>query len=261
MKKVKFIAIFVIISAIFFLSPFFTYARENRTGNWNFNETTGLINIPTARTIEARTIKFSIRMARMGKNPPLKRRSQSPDPGAFTGTPLDSDWWIDNNGDRTLLISPFKNFELSLMNLHSYTLTPSVGAKLVALNEKRNFPAVAIGAHNITGVKEDDNIKSREVRDANSEIAPFIVASKTFFKDKKLDLSVGFGGGRFRNRVFYGGEFFLDKRKIFSAVGEYDGNITSYGIKIRPYKSRWDFGAFMQDVDSPGVTINYKIIY
>ncbi|MCD4784212.1 MAG: YjbH domain-containing protein [Candidatus Eremiobacteraeota bacterium] len=261
MKNIKLIIVFLIISAMLILSPLFAFARENRTGNWNFNETTGLINIPTARTIEARTIKLSIRMARMGKNPPLKKKDQSPNPGSFTGTPLDSDWWIDNNGDRVFLISPFKNFELSLMNMHSYTITPSVGVKWVAINEKKNWPALAIGANNMTGVEEDSNVKSKEVRDANSKVAPFIVASKTFFENKDLDLTVGIGGGRFRKRVFYGGEFFIDKRKIFSAVGEYDGNISSYGIKIRPYKSRWDFGAFMQDVDSPGVTINYKIIY
>lgn len=217
--------------------------------------------MPTARTIDLRTIKLYIRMAKLGKNPPLKKKSQSEHPGSSTGTPWDSDWWIDNNGDRGLLISPFKNFELGLMNLHSYTLEPTVSAKWVAISESDRFPAIAVGANNLTSVEEDSNVKNKEVRDKNSEVAPFIVASKTFFPGKWLDLSVGFGGGRFRERVFYGGEAFLDKKKIWSAVGEYDGNISSYGIKIRPYKSRWDFGAFMQDVDSPGVTINYTIKY
>ena len=241
--------------------PIAAMARENKTGNWNFNETTGLINMPTARTIQARTIKFYIRMAKMGKNAPLKNKNQSTDPGPSTGKPWDSDWWIDNNGDRGLLWSPFKNAEIGLMNIHSYTITPSVSAKWVVLNEKKGMPALAIGAHNINQVEEDSNVDNKEVEKVNGEVAPFVVASKSFFKDKNLDLSVGFGGGRFRNRVFYGGEYFLDKKKVWSALGEFDGNIYSYGIKYRPFKSRWEFGAFMQDVDSPGVSFNYKLIY
>jgi len=261
MSKIQNIIIFIFIFAVILLSSTIAAARENRTGNRNFNETTGLINMPTARTIESRTIKLFIRMARMGKNSPLKKKSQSSNPGSSTGSPLDSDWWIDNNGDRGLLFSPLKKFEIGLMNLHSYNLTPTVSAKWAPIKETSCFPALAIGIHNINKVEEDSNVKNREVRDANGKVAPFIVASKAFFKDKNLDLSLGYGGGRFRNRIFYGGEVFLDKKRILSAVGEYDGNITSYGIKFRPYKSRWDFGAFMQDVDSPGITINYRIIY
>ena len=250
------LALFFIIQAC----PPSAFARENKTGNWNFNETTGLINIPSARSIQARTIKFYIRMAKMGEKAPLKN-SSGEHPGPSTGKPWDSDWWIDNNGDRGLLWSPYNNLELGLMNIHSYTLEPSVSAKWVCLNEKKYFPAVAIGVQNATGVEEDTNVNNKEVEDANSKAAPFIVASKSFFPDKNLDLTVGYGAGRFRNRVFYGGELFADKKKIWSVVGEFDGNIYSYGIKVRPHKSRWDFGAFMQDLDSPGITINYKLIY
>lgn len=236
-------------------------AADTKTGNWNFNETTGLVNMPTARTIEPCTVSLFIRIARLGKDAPLKKKSQTSDPGQHTGTIWDSDWWIDSNGDRGLLASPFKNIEFSLMNIHSYTLTPVVGAKWVFAEETDTMPALAAGAHNITSINENINVRNKEVRDANSKIAPFIVASKSFFEEDILDLSVGIGAGRFRNRVFYGGELFLDKNKVFSAVGEYDGNISSYGIKFCPYKSRWDFGIFMQDVDNPGFTVNYQIKY
>lgn len=259
----RYIKVLLISLALLFIMQVYSlaaFARENKTGNWNFNETTGVINIPSARSIQARTIKFYIRMAKMGQKAPLKKGGGEHS-GPSTGKPWDSDWWIDNNGDRGLLWAPWENIELGLMNIHSYTLEPSVSAKWVCLKEKKNFPAIAIGVQNATGVKEDTNVKNREVEAANSKAAPFITASKSFFPDENLDLTVGFGGGRFRNRVFYGGELFADKKKIWSLVGEFDGNIYSYGIKIRPYKSRWDFGAFMQDVDSPGININYKLIY
>jgi hypothetical protein len=237
------------------------FAKEDKTGNWNFNETTGLINMPTARTVDYRDIKLSIRLAKMGKKPPLKNRNDTNTPGSSTGSFLDSDWWIDNNGDRALLISPIRNMEFSFMNIHSYTLSPSIGAKWVCVKETDKFPAIAIGVQNATSAKEDSNVKSQEVIDANSKAAPFIVASKSLFEEKWLDLSVGYGDGRFRKRIFYGGEAFLDKRKTLSLVGEYDGNITSYGIKVKPFKSRWDFGAFMQDEDNVGLSINYTIKY
>lgn len=232
---------------------------EGRTGNWNFNETTGLVNMPTARTIPYRTMQVSIRMAKLGKNPPLKNRDQVKNPGPSTGKFWDSDWWIDNDGDRRLLISPVKNVEINVMNVHSYSIAPILAAKWVAVSETKKFPAIAIGVQNATGYKEDSNVISKEVRDANSKAAPFAVASKSFFENDILDLSVGFGGGRFRNRVFYGGELFLDRKHLFSAVGEYDGNVSAYGLKYRLPKGRWDFSFVIQDRKNPGVTFNYNM--
>ncbi|MCE1248852.1 MAG: hypothetical protein LWY06_19615 [Firmicutes bacterium] len=237
------------------------HAREDKTGNFNFNETTGLINMPTARTVDYRDIKLSVRMAKMGKKAPLKNKNQTNTPGPNSGSIFDSDWWIDNNGDRELVISPIRNIELSFMNIHSYTVSPVIGGKWVCVKESEKFPAIAIGIQNATAVKEDSNVHSQEVIDANSKVAPFIVASKSFFKDKWLDLSAGYGDGRFRKRIFYGGQAYMDKKKIWSLVGEFDGNIYSYGMKIKPYKSRWDFGAFVQNVENVGVTINYTIKY
>ena len=250
---------FIIISlALFLLVPPVAYAEDNRTGNWNFNETTGLINMPTARVQKYRTMKFSIRMAKLGKNPPLKHKHQSADPGPHTGTIWDSDWWIDNDGDRRLLISPVKNVEINIMNVHSYSIAPVVGAKWVAVNETDRFPAIAIGCHNITGYDEDLNVPDPEVRHFNSKAAPFITASKTFFNDH-LDLSVGYGHGRFRKRVFYGGELFLDKNHYLSAVGEFDGNIPAYGLKYRLPGDRWDFSYVIQDSKNHGFTFGYTI--
>ena len=240
-------------------APVWASEGEGKTGNWNFNETTGLVNMPTARVQKYRTAKFSIRMAKLGKNPPLKNKSQSSNPGPSTGKFWDSDWWIDNDGDRRLLISPIRNVEINLMNVHSYSVSPILAAKWVAVTETKNRPAIAIGCHNIAGYDEDVNVEDPEVREANSKAAAFIVASKTFFKNECLDLSVGYGSGRFRERVFYGGELFLDRKHYFSAVGEYDGNVSAYGLKYRLPGDRWDFSFVIQDKNNPGFTFSYTI--
>ncbi|MFP4498635.1 MAG: hypothetical protein ACLFQV_10525 [Vulcanimicrobiota bacterium] len=256
MKRILFILILVLISIAFI--PGRVLAKEDKTGNFNFNETTGIVNMPTARTIEYKTLNFAIRMAKLGKNPPLKHKWQTPTPGPFSGTPFDSDWWIDNDGDRRLLISPIRNVEFSFMNYHSQRLTPTLGAKWVVLPEKKSFPAIAIGANNILGDPEDATY-SQEVIDANSKIAPYIVASKRLGQNDMFDLSVGIGGGRFRRRVFYGGEVSLDKKHLLRAVGEYDGNVYSYGFKYTLPRGRWNFGLFLQDRDQPGFTFSYTM--
>lgn len=258
MKKVL-LSAFIGMLMLFSSSAGFCDDRPNRTGNWNFNETTGLINIPTARTIKYRTLKVSIRMAKLGKNPPLKNKSQSNEPGPSTGRFWDSDWWIDNDGDRRLLISPVKNVEINMMNVHSYSVAPILAGKWVALPERKNFPAIAVGVQNATGYDEDINVKDPEVMRVNSKAAPFVVASKSFLKNDAVDLTVGYGGGRFRNRVFYGGEVFMDKKHLFSAMGEYDGNVYSYGIKYRLPNGRWDFGFVIQDKNNPGFTFSYTM--
>lgn len=255
MKK---IIIFLLICIFFISYSSVTFAKEDRTGNFNFSETTGLINMPTARTIKVKTGRIAIRMAKLGKYPPIKHKWQVPDPGPATGTPFDSDWWIWSDGDRQLLLCPFKNIEVSLMNIHSYQISPVISAKWVAFEEKKGFPSLAVGVNNIFKYKEDINYRW-EVQNANSKITPFLVASKRLGKDEILDLSVGFGGGKFRNRIFCGGELFFDKKHLLSAVGEYDGNIYSYGLKYRLPGDRWDFSFVIQDKNQPGFTFAYTI--
>lgn len=249
---------FSVISLILFLFSFpgFASTKEDRTGNFNFNETTGLVNIPNARILKYHTAKLYIRLAKLGKYPPDRKDSGNGD--AFYASPFDSDFFIWNDGDRGLLISPFKNFELNLMHVHSRKLTPVVAAKILLLKEGKHNPAVAVGVHNIFSRKED-SCYSKEVRDANSEPAPFVVATKSFGKRNELDLTVGYGGGRFRNHFFAGAEYFFDRNRNFSGIFEHDGNIYNYGIKYRAFKKRWEFGFFMQDLQEPGVTFNYTI--
>jgi len=251
--------IFTLISLILFVFICPAYAKPDRTGNWNFNETTGLINIPSARIMKHKTAVIYIRMAKLGKRPPLKDKSQSSSPGPSTGKPWDSDWWIDNDGDRGLRISPIKNVELNFMNVHSYQLAPVVAGKVVVLEETKSLPAVTIGVQNVLSAKED-KAHSQEVQDANGKPAPFIAATKSIGSgDGFMDLTVGYGGGRFRNKIFYGGELFLDKKHYFSALGEYDGNVINYGVKYRLPGNRWDFGFFIEDKNQPGFTFSYTI--
>jgi hypothetical protein len=253
-----------IIAAIIFIM-FFAFAPavaastddDDRTGNWNFNETTGLINIPNARTIEYRKAEFSIRLAKIAKHAPYKKKEDAPGGGPATGSIFDSDWWFWNDGDRRVLFSPAPNFEINLMNIRSNKTTPIIGLKFVAIPETDHFPAIAAGIHNANMFEEDAG--TSELRWINSKAAPFVVATKSFFKGGAVELTAGFGGGRFRRRVFYGGEVFMDARHRLSAMGEYDGNISSYGLKYRMPGSRWEFGAVLQDGRHPGATFSYKM--
>jgi hypothetical protein len=260
--KYRINVLIIVLTALFCLLSYQAFA-EDKTGNWNFNETTGLVNMPTARTLDYRSVKFSIGMAKLGEHPPLKHRWQAVNPGPFTGTPLDSDWWIDSDSDRRLLISPIRNVELGFMNYHSQELTPTCSAKWVAIPEKKNFPAIAIGIQNAFASKEDDGSSvydpyPPDIQKYNSMRAPFIVASKYFGKNDMLDLTIGYGGGRFRNHVIYGGELFMDKKHLFSAVGEYNGNTYCYGLKYRFPKGRWNLGLVMQNTQ-PGFEFGYTM--
>jgi hypothetical protein len=257
----KFIpALFVLslILALLLLSAKISPAGEvDKTGGFNYSETSGIINVPNARTIDYRTAVLSLRLTKMGKYPPIKHKWQDPKGGVLTGTPLDSDWWIYCDGDRRALISPFRNTEINLMHIRSQQVMPIIGVKYVPVQETDKFPAIAVGVHNIFGMK--DNLARGGIKEINKKPSPFISASKTFGSNDNLDLTVGYGGGRFRNRVFYGGELSLDKNHWLRAAGEYDGNVVSYGLKYRLPRTRWEFGAFLQDRDNLGVTFNYTM--
>ncbi len=255
--KRKVFVLFVILAFVI-LSGLYAFAskKPDKTGNFNFNETTGLCNIPTARLQAYKTVKIYIRMAKLGKYPPDRKNGNK---GDFTyASPLDSDFYIWNDGDRGARFSPFKRWEFNLMHAHSRKIVPVVAAKYLVFPETKYYPAVAVGAHNIFGYKEDAKY-SKEVRDANSKIAPFICATKSFGDNKELEITIGYGGGRFRNHPFGGAELFFDKNHRFSGIFEYDGNIYNYGIKYRMPGGRWDFGFFMQDWQEPGITFNYTI--
>lgn len=259
MHRFNITVFFALMIVLFSLMCGISFADNvDRTGAFSFNETTGLINMPTARTADYKTMMISIRLAKVGMNPPIKHKWQdSGQAGIFTGTPLDSDWWMYCDGDRRLLASPIRNFEINLMNIRSQHLTPIIAAKVVALEESKYIPAFAIGIHN--AFRADDDLARGELKTINSRPAPFAVVSKSFGSSKFLDLSAGYGGGRFRKRIFYGGEAFFDKKHYISAVGEYDGNIYSYGLKYRLPGGRWNFGAFMQDKTKLGLSFSYVI--
>jgi hypothetical protein len=230
---------------------------DGKTGGFNYSETSGIINVPNARAIDYRTAVLSVRLSSVGKHPPIKHQWQDPGGGVFTGTPFDSDWWIYCDGDRRALISPVRNLEVNLMHIRSQQKVPVFAAKFVAFQETDTLPAVAVGIHNMFGW--EDCLAKGEVKRINSKPAPFIAASKRFGSNDNLDLTVGYGGGRFRNRFFYGGELSLDRNHWLRAVGEYDGNIVSYGLKYRLPRTRWEFGAFLKDKDDLGVTFNYTM--
>lgn len=238
-------AIFLYFLALLTLSPAKAdQSGLDQAGSWNFCETTGLISIPTAKVEEGHHMTLYIRMAKLGQAPPKKGRSGDPNEGFAGGTPFDSDWWIDNDGDRGLIWGVFKNFELGAMNIHSYTLGPTIGIKYLLREDRGGFPAVAVGAHNIFRYHEDSEyFAANPELTINSETAPFIVATKSLGDPSVVDLTAGFGSGRFRKRLFYGGELHLGK--TFSAIGEYDGRFTSFGIKAR--FSPWQIFVCFQD--------------
>jgi hypothetical protein len=259
MKTIKPVSAFLaLIAILLFLSTGISIAgADGKTGGFNYSETSGIINVPNARTIDFRTAVLSLRLSSVGRHRPIKHKWQDPSGGIFTGTPFDSDWWIYCDGDRRALISPIRNLEVNLMHIRSQQVLPVVGIKYAAIQETERYPAVAVGIHNIFGM--EDNLARGKIYDINKKPTPFVTASKRFGENDNFDLTVGYGGGRFRNRFFYGGELSLDRNHWLRAVGEYDGNIVSYGLKYRLPRTRWEFGAFLKDRDDLGITFNYTM--
>ena len=218
----------------------------NPNGDYNFNETTGLINIPTARVLPAGGIFLGFSAADMGRLP--KNNTDQ----------LDEDAFIYSDDSLHLRGSFLPGWELSAMTLHHGFDRRNIvfGTKIVLARESRDWPALAVGVQNALG--HDDN-RTDQFNPEPSQFgrpAYFAVATKNLPWGRwgGLDLHLGWGTGRFEKRVFYGAEYGLARN--FSVAGEFDGVLPSFGIRFRP-SSRLRFTLMVQD-SHLGLQLGYQ---
>jgi hypothetical protein len=188
-------------------------------GNFNFNETTGLINIPIARVAKAGTFKFFVQPTAINRV------------GVFGGA---DDSLFANDGTQKTIIGLGKGMELSLamftgvQKLDSFVL----GFKWNAIEATEDTPGFSVGVQSIGAGVRPFNPHPPHFNGASV----FGVASHSFKlndDDMAIDLHAGIGTNRLRNG-FGGIEFHFND--TWSLIGEHDGTIQSAGIRFKPHE-------------------------
>jgi hypothetical protein len=190
------------------------------TGDFDFNETTGLINIPVARVAPAGSVQLSIGAQNIGGT------------GSPFGIDID-DKFVDTDGTVRAIGGLPGRVEVSVMGLHGGILTNNtflLGAKWLAVPDAPDHPAFDVGIQSI-GVGPDANNPHPTSFDTPSA---FGVVSHSFPLNDEgmaLDLHGGIGTGRLRDG-FAGAEFHFNP--VVSAIGEYDGTLGNFGLRFNP---------------------------
>ncbi len=190
---------------------------DGAVGDFNFNETTGLINIPVARVVPAGGVQLSVNSMIL--------------PGAPTPVGIDFDEPFNNDGSIKVVGGLPGRVEISAMALHGGFFKNNrhvFGVKWLAVEDAPNHPGFAVGVQSLNSAPQDSNPHPERFNDPSF----FGVVSHSFpINDSgmALDLHAGMGTGRL-NRGFAGGEFHVTPN--FSIMGETDGTIESAGFRF-----------------------------
>lgn len=207
----------------------------NAASQFNWNQTTGLVNIPIARSLP--------RGAFYGAFDFKAKHFQD-----LFGSEFLAGGGDKGNGSFHLMFSPIKNVEIGIMGLHDVNRDGNVNTlsrflrvppaqsfstaiKWVVAEETQDMPSIAVGVENLTypypkSNGRDEAIPYKGIREKGF----YAVASKSFpVGDQLLSLHLGAGAGRFNNRPFGGLEYTFDNG--FAFLGEYDGNQATYGMR------------------------------
>ena len=198
-------------------------SAKGEVGDFNYNETTGIINIPAARVAPAGSFQWTEQIQAL-------MRGQRD----FSYNPSDYDDFLYNDGDTKFLWGAGGGLEFSLMLLHAGTQAPVFGVKWEAVADAEDHPAFAIGA------------QSLDVRPQPVNPHPPQWDHGTFFgvlghwfplneDGMGFELQAGIGTGRLAHG-FFGGQFHFSRELALAA--EYDGTIKSAAIKWYP-NDRW----------------------
>ena len=210
--------------------------NPNAQPQFNWNQTTGLINIPIARSLPRGTFFGAFDF----KSQAFKDLFSS----EFLASPGDH-----GNGSFHLMFSPIKNVEIAVMGLHDVNrggnvntlgrllrIPPaqdfSTAIKWVVAEETQDMPSIAVGVENLTypyPVSADG--KQEAITNIHfREKGFYAVGSKSFpVGDQLLSVHLGVGTGRFQNHPFGGLEYTFENG--LALIGEYDGWQGSYGLR------------------------------
>lgn len=214
-------------AAIFSLLLGSAYAIGD-VGNFNFNETTGLINIPIARVAKAATIKFSAQMAAFNR--------AGNGAGGTTGRGINDidDGLFSSDGSFRGIFGLGKGLEASyyVLNGSANPTDATYGFKWLAVEGTDEHPGFAVGVQSLNAGTRPSNPHPTHFNPASF----FGVMSHSFALDddgKAIDLHAGIGTGRLRNG-FFGMEFHFNDQ--WSVMAEHDGTIQSVGLRIVPHE-------------------------
>lgn len=214
-------------------------------GDFNFNETTGLINIPVARVAPAGSVQLSLGAHAIGGK------------GSPFGIDVD-DKFFDNDGTVRLIAGLPGRVEVSIMGLHGGIFKNNqyvFGAKWLAVPDAPDHPAFAVGIQSINNSPQPNNPHPASF---DTPSAFGVVSHSIPLNDSgmALDLHAGLGTGRLRNG-FAGGELHFTPQ--FSMVGEYDGTVESAGFRFTP-STRFEIltTAQFQDKVKFGFLLSYR---
>lgn len=220
-------------------------------GDFNFNETTGLINIPAARVAPEWSLQLSPQFQGVGRT--LSGPNGYKGPAGFKD--LDDSFGGNDGSFRGILGLPGR-VELSAMALHGNVNSLVFGGKWLAIEDADDHPAFAVGVQSIR-----THLDEVRAHPANFDDPSFFgVVGHTFKLNDDglaLELQVGWGSGRLKNG-FVGGEVHITKN--VSLIGEYDGTIRSAAIRITPHP-RWEIMPAVQFQSNQQVHVGLSVSY
>ena len=219
-------------------------------GDFNFNETTGLINIPAALVAPEWSLQISPQFQGLGRT-----LSQ---PGSTAGRGFGDldDSFSGNDGSFRGIIGLPGRVELSITALHGNINTLVYGAKWLAIPDSEDFPGFAIGVQSV-GAHPDVARPHPSHFDTPSYFGVFGHRWDLNDDGMGVELHGGWGTGRL-NRGFVGTEFHFDK--MFSLIGEYDGTIESAALRIKP-DDRWEVMPALQFQSHNQVHVGLSVSY
>ncbi|MEW6277009.1 MAG: hypothetical protein AB1758_00200 [Candidatus Eremiobacterota bacterium] len=196
-------------------------------GDFNFNETTGLINIPVARVAPAGSVQLAIGIHDIGNG------------NAASSLDID-EFGVGTDGNGRIIAGLPGRVEVSIMPLHGGYFRNNhyvFGVKWLAVPDAPDHPAFAVGVQSLNSdAPESPAVPARKQNDpAHFDVPSFfgVVSHSLPLNDSgmALDLHAGLGTGRLRNG-FAGGEFHLNP--VVSVLGETDGTVQSAGLRFQP---------------------------
>lgn len=205
--------------------------------DFTWNQTTGLINIPVARTLPAGTFFSAFDF----KSKAVKN---------LFGSEFLAGDGDQGNGSFHFMFVPHRRIEIATMGLHDVNRGGNVNSldrllkippassfstaiKVLVADETDDFPAIAVGVENLTYPKGPAD---PEPNQRFREPGYYAVASKAIpVGNQLLNVHAGFGTGRFQNRPFGGLEYAFHNG--LGLITEYDGYHLSGGLRYTGIKN------------------------
>ena len=229
---------------------------EGDVGDFNFNETTGLINIPSARVAPTGSFQISPQMAS------IKRVSNGTKNNGFQGWDhaIDDDSLFGSDSSFRGICGVARNLEISAMALQGNIRNIVYGAKWLAVEDAVDHPAFAIGVQSI-GAFSRGNYPGPNTHPPNFDQACFFGVLGHYWSLGDDGLGVefhgGWGTGRL-NKGFVGSEFHFNNQ--VSLIAEYDGTIESVGLRVTPHP-RWEIMPVVQFNSNSQVHVGLSLGY